>query len=155
MSGRLHPDNRAKHKNHTFLQPSCADCCSPPYGAARLYGFLFGKRHQGSANPGPSEFLVDNNGAQAGNTIRPVKPFHDVKAHKTRNVSINLHHKSMMTFLLRKNGDLFGYLLRRQLVTKLLKQTSNNRAVADGNRTNANILLHAECVNMGIIWHGR
>jgi hypothetical protein len=50
----------------------------------------------------------------------------------------------MMTFRLRKSGDLFGCLLRRQIVTKLLKQTSNNRAVADGRRTNANIFLHAE-----------
>jgi hypothetical protein len=50
----------------------------------------------------------------------------------------------MMTLLLCENGNLFGCLLRRQIVAKLLKQTLNNRAVADGRRTNANIFLHAE-----------
>jgi hypothetical protein len=40
------------------------------------------------------------------------------------NVTINLRHKSMVTFLLGKDGDLFGYLLRSQLVTKLFSRTS-------------------------------
>jgi hypothetical protein len=67
MSGRLHPDNRAKLIRSFSLPAQTA--AHLHYGAARLYGFLFGKRHQGSANPGPSEFLVDTELTSWGRSV--------------------------------------------------------------------------------------